>query len=155
MKIKMYGMAPDGEIVRDDAEVFEGSDAQEIVQAMMAATPMANGQTEAVFMGDVLARIGHPGYKLPTEPISACETFLDLLQDRGLAEKIAPPEPLTPLWIKLTGEDGNAFFILGRVRALLRRNGYPQAFIDQFAAEATAGDYNNLLATVARYMTVE
>jgi len=88
MKIKMYGMAPDGEIVRDDAEVFEGKNAQEIVQAMMAATPMANGQPEAAFMGDVLARIGQPGYKLPTEPIPACEAFLSLLQDRGLAEKM-------------------------------------------------------------------
>lgn len=155
MKIKMYGMTPDGEIVRDDAEVFEGRNAREIVQAMMTATPMANGQTEAAFMGDVLARIGQAGYKLPAEPIPACEDFLGLLLDRGLAEKIAPAEPLTPLRIKLTGEDGNAFFILGRVRALLRKNGYPQAFIDQFATEATSGDYNNLLATVARYMEVE
>ncbi len=88
MKIKMYGMAPDGEIVRDDAEVFEGSDAQEIVQAMMATTPLANGQTEAAFMRDVLARIGHPGHKLPTEPIPACEAFLGLLQDYGLAEEM-------------------------------------------------------------------
>ena len=58
MKIKMYGMAPDGEIVRDDVELLEGENAREIVQVMMAATPVANGQTEAAFMGDVLARIG-------------------------------------------------------------------------------------------------
>ena len=80
---------------------------------------------------------------------------VDLLQDRWLTEKIASAEPLTLLRIKHTGENGNAFFILDRVRALLRRDGYSLAFIDQFAAEATSGDYNNLLATLARYMEVE
>lgn len=154
MKIKMYGMVPDGEILRDDAEIFEGRDAQEIVQAMMVATPMTNGQMEAAFMGDALARIGLAGYNFPSESIPACEDFLRLLQDRGLVKKIEA-EPLTPLQIKLTGEDGNAFAILGRARALLCKNGCSQAFIDQFAAEVTEKNYDDLQAMVMRYMVAE
>ena len=91
MKIKMNGMAPDGAIVRDDAEVIEGRDALEIVQAMMAATPMANGQPERAFIGDVLARIGMPGHKLPDDPGEACEAFLGILWQRGLAEPVSLP----------------------------------------------------------------
>ena len=78
MKIKMYGMAPDGEIVRDDAEVIEGRDAREIVQAMMADTPMAHGQPERAFIGDVLARIGMLGYQLRMRA---------LLRSRGLSRQ--------------------------------------------------------------------
>ena len=37
----------------------------------------------------------------------------------------------------LVGEDGNAFAILGRCRAAMRKAGYPQAFIDTFVTEVT------------------
>ncbi len=148
MKIKMYGMAPDGEIVRDDVELFEGENAREIVQVMMAATPVANGQTEAAFMGDVLARIGKPGYKLPDDPSAACEAFLGILWQRGLAEPVVSGDPLPT---DLSGEQGNAFFILGRMRALLRDRGLSWQEIDIFTAEATRGDYYRLLGTVMRW----
>ena len=148
MKIKMYGVAPDGEIVRDDVELFEGENAREIVQAMMAATPEANGQTEAAFMGDVLARIGMPGYQLPDDPGAACEAFLGILWLRGLAEPVVTGVPLPS---DLTGEQGNAFFILGRVQALLRSRGLSRQEIDKFTAEATRGDYYRLLGTVMRW----
>lgn len=148
MKIKMNGMAPDGAIVRDDAEVIEGKDAREIVQAMMAATPMANGLPETAFIGDVLARIGTLGYQLPDDPGEACEAFLGILWQRGLAEPVVTGDPLPS---DLTGEQGNAFFILGRVRALLRSRGLSRQEIDKFTAEATRGDYYRLLGTVMRY----
>lgn len=77
------------------------------------------------------------------------------MKEFELAEEIAVAKPLTDLTVKLVGEDGNAFFILGRVRATLRKGGYPQEFIEQFTTEATAGDYDHLLQTVMKYVNVE
>lgn len=55
--------------------------------------------------------------------------------------------------ITLTGEDGNAFFILGRVSREMKRAGIHAEF-PAFQAEATAGDYDHLLATVMRWFEV-
>jgi hypothetical protein len=63
--------------------------------------------------------------------------------------------PLTNVKIKLVGEDGNAFYILGKVKKELKRNGYDKDFINQFMEEATAGDYDKLLQTVMKYVIVE
>ena len=59
-------------------------------------------------------------------------------------------EPITNLKLKLVGEDGNAFMIMGRARQLLRRNGRAD-LIEQFTKECTSGSYDHLLATCARY----
>ena len=47
--------------------------------------------------------------------------------------------------VKLTGKDGNAFFIMGTVGNALKRAGVPKEDIDKFYAECQSGDYNNLL----------
>ena len=54
--------------------------------------------------------------------------------------------------VQLTGEDGNAFAILGAVSKALRRAGDRDA-VDEFLDEAPSGDYNNLLQTAMRYVT--
>ena len=59
-------------------------------------------------------------------------------------------EPITNIKLKLVGEDGNAFFIMGRARQALRRNGRAD-LIEQFTKDCTSGDYNHLLATCMRY----
>ena len=56
--------------------------------------------------------------------------------------------------VQLTGEDGNAFAILGRVNGALKGNGVPKSEQDQFLAEATAGDYDALLHTCCCWVTV-
>jgi len=56
--------------------------------------------------------------------------------------------------VKLIGEDGNAFNILGRVKRALVKAGM-QEEAKAFMEEATAGDYNHLLATVQKYVDVE
>jgi len=58
------------------------------------------------------------------------------------------------LRVKLIGEDGNAFAILGRVKRALVKAGM-QEEAKAFMEEATAGDYNHLLATVQKYVDVE
>ena len=61
----------------------------------------------------------------------------------------------TGIKVRLIGEDGNAFHVLGKVRAALRRAGKSQEFIEAFTKEATSGDYNHLLATVTEVVEVE
>lgn len=63
-------------------------------------------------------------------------------------------QPLTDAVVCLTGEDGNAFSILGRVRRAIRHSNHPE-LADAFLQEAMAGDYDHLLATCFRYVTVE
>lgn len=55
--------------------------------------------------------------------------------------------------VKLTGQDGNAFFILGRVGQAMKRAGLTQAQVDEYHAEATAGDYDHLLAVTMNYVS--
>ena len=63
-------------------------------------------------------------------------------------------EPITDIKLTLVGEDGNAFAILGRARAALRRARRMDLW-DACHKEATSGDYNNLLATCMRYFDVD
>lgn len=57
--------------------------------------------------------------------------------------------------VKLTKTDSNAFAILGAVRKALKRGGVPAADVEAFTKEATAGDYDALLATVFRWVDVD
>ena len=53
--------------------------------------------------------------------------------------------------VKLVGNDGNAFAILGNCQRQARRAGVPKTDIDAFLAEATSGDYDHLLQTCMTY----
>ena len=61
----------------------------------------------------------------------------------------------TGIKVKLIGEDGNAFYILGKVQRALREARQSKEFIDAVIKEATSGDYSHLLATVATVVEVE
>jgi len=54
--------------------------------------------------------------------------------------------------VQLSGEDGNAFFIIGRTSKALRRAGAPKEDIDAYIAEATSGDYDHVLQTTMRWV---
>ncbi len=66
--------------------------------------------------------------------------------------EISPP--LTDGIAKLSGSDGNAFAILGRVRRAIRASNRAD-LADEFIREATSHDYEHLLATCSRYVMVE
>lgn len=55
--------------------------------------------------------------------------------------------------VHLVGEDGNAFAIIGRVQRALRQAEVPEEVVQEFLAEATAGDYDHLLRTVVQWVT--
>ena len=74
----------------------------------------------------------------------------------------SPPTPEDPhqprypeVQVQLSGEDGNAFAILGRTSAALRAAGVSQEEIDAYFAEATSGDYNHLLHTTMAWVNGE
>ena len=63
---------------------------------------------------------------------------------------MAPKYP--EIVVPLTGEDGNAFAILGRVNRALQQAGVSPAERDAFRQEATSKDYDHLLQTVMRWV---
>ena len=67
-----------------------------------------------------------------------------------------PEDPTQPRYpevqVQLSGQDGNAFAILGRTAKALRQAGVAQEEIDNFFAEATSGDYDHLLQTTMAWV---
>jgi len=56
--------------------------------------------------------------------------------------------------VQLSGEDGNAFAIMGRVGKALRRAKVSQEEIEKYYEESKSGDYDNLLQTAMRWVEV-
>lgn len=56
--------------------------------------------------------------------------------------------------VQLTGNDGNAFAIVGAVSRALRRSGVSTEEIAQYREESMSGDYYNLLGTAMRWVSV-
>ena len=56
--------------------------------------------------------------------------------------------------VQLTGEDGNAFFIIGRVGRALRKGKVDKAEIEAYTNEAMSGDYDHVLQTTMRWVSV-
>lgn len=59
--------------------------------------------------------------------------------------EIEVPADLVKPTVRLVGEDGNAFAIMGRVERALRRAGNPPEVIDSYLDQSQAGDYDHLL----------
>jgi len=57
----------------------------------------------------------------------------------------------TNIQLKLTGEDGNAFAILGAVSKALKRAGKSELW-DEFQTEATNGGYDHLISTCMKWV---
>lgn len=56
--------------------------------------------------------------------------------------------------VKLVGNDGNAFAIMGAVQKALRKAGVPQSELDEYFKESTSGDYDHLIQTAMRWVKV-
>lgn len=57
--------------------------------------------------------------------------------------------------VRLTGEDGNAFQIIGRVSMALRAGRVPSEEIVNFQKQAMSGDYDNVLTTCMQWVQVD
>lgn len=56
--------------------------------------------------------------------------------------------------VQLTGEDGNAFTIMGAVSKALRRAGVDAEEIKKYTEESMSGDYDHLLRTAMSWVSV-
>jgi hypothetical protein len=56
--------------------------------------------------------------------------------------------------VQITGRDDNAYAIMGRVVAALRRGGVPEAEVDQFTTECRSGNYVHILQTSMAWVDV-
>ena len=59
----------------------------------------------------------------------------------------------TGIKVRIIGADGNIFSLLGICRRALSRAGKIKLW-DEFYKEATSGDYNHALATIADYFEI-
>lgn len=64
---------------------------------------------------------------------------------------LAPNGRVKPL-LKMVGEDGNAFSIIGRARQVMRRSRWTDEEIQKFTDDVSSGDYNHLLARTMDYV---
>ena len=56
--------------------------------------------------------------------------------------------------VQLTGHDGNAMIVMGRVASALRKAGVAKDEIDEFYRESMRGDYDHLLQTAMAWVAV-
>lgn len=56
--------------------------------------------------------------------------------------------------VQLTGNDGNAFAIMGAVQKALKKAGATKEELDQYLQESMSGDYDNLLRTAMKWVEV-
>lgn len=56
--------------------------------------------------------------------------------------------------VQLTGNDGNAYAIMGSVRRALKRAKISADEIDEYMKQSMSGDYDNLLRVAMSWVTV-
>jgi hypothetical protein len=56
--------------------------------------------------------------------------------------------------VQLSGNDGNAFAVMGAVKSALRKVGASPEEIKQYMDESMSGDYDNLLRTACEWVEV-
>lgn len=57
--------------------------------------------------------------------------------------------------VKLVGQDGNAFAIMGAVKSALQKHGVSKEEIDNYLSDSMSGDYNHLLQVAMSWVTVK
>lgn len=57
--------------------------------------------------------------------------------------------------VTLSGQDGNALHVVGTVRRALEKNDVPRTEVLEFVQEALSGDYDHLLRTCVKWVSVE
>lgn len=72
------------------------------------------------------------------------------------AASVAQSGPRYPnVEIDLVGQDGNAYGLIAMTRRALDRAGVERGEIECFTEEAKSGDYDNVLATISRWVKTE
>lgn len=61
---------------------------------------------------------------------------------------------MSKLKLELSGQDGNAFFIIGRAVRVAKKAGWSKEELEKFTKEAMSGDYDNVLKSCSKYFDV-
>jgi len=64
-------------------------------------------------------------------------------------------KPRYPVTVRLSDQDGNGVFIIGRVSKALKRAGVHPSEVKKYVEAATSGDYDNLLEVTEEWVDVE
>ena len=56
--------------------------------------------------------------------------------------------------VQLSGNDGNAFAIMGAVKSALKKAGASKEELDQYVSDSMSGDYDNLLRVAMEWVEV-
>ncbi len=56
--------------------------------------------------------------------------------------------------VNLSNNDGNAFFIIARTAAALKKHGVDDATIVRYRKQAKSGDYDNVIQTTMQWVDV-
>ena len=57
--------------------------------------------------------------------------------------------------VTLIGEDGNAFYVLGKTIRALKKAGFSDDEIDEYKEKAMSGDYDHLLQVTMDYVEIK
>lgn len=91
---------------------------------------------------------------LLSDKTSEIQTVSAPIEEPSKEEPAQEPEKQRPT-VKLAGQDGNAFAVLGKVAKALKDTGYSAAEIEDFRTDATSGDYDHLLQTAMKWVDVQ
>jgi hypothetical protein len=118
---------------------------------------------EVTIPGDVISPTWVEGKveKLPPERVRSLGAEQDLTQTPFMVYDVVtkplrerPTMAKYDIKVELVGNDGNAFSIMGAVTKAMRRAGVSREEQDEYFKQATAGDYNQLLATTMEWVEV-
>lgn len=89
---------------------------------------------------------------------AASNGVLDVALDAIFGDDPIPKEAPKPLYpgveVSLVNVDGNALMLHAHVSAALKEAGVPHSERNKFFVELTSGNYDNVLATIYRWVTV-
>ena len=105
------------------------------------------------FMGTVEQHV-QEWFAKDANPISQTAVPFDPFDLSEPTAKAVAALPENKPRVKLIGQDGNAFRVMGAAQKAMRQFGLPKEKIDEYMKEAMSGDYDHLLATTMKYCDV-
>jgi hypothetical protein len=72
-----------------------------------------------------------------------------------LSKKVGKVMAKYDVAVQLSGNDGNAFAVMGAVKSALKKAGASKEELDQYLADSMSGDYDNLLRVAMDWVEVE
>lgn len=103
------------------------------------------------FMGTLMCEPCYDGHISSANANTRGELRADIGYDESADALVKYPN----VYVRLVGEDGNAYSILARVTSAMKRGGLTQDEIEEFFVQAISGDYDHLLRTVMDYVAVD